>query len=115
MLIGFKECSTSYLDSPLSQVTSWQNPQADNWAVYLRSFRTLEDAKLEQGSFPNRSIDIVRLNNGKFYLFIFADNEKEAKGQHTSTVKERWEKSRVIPFDRCTKSPNGRNGYFNCE
>lgn len=101
-------------DSPLSQVTSWKNPQAKKWAVYLRSFKTLKDAKLEQGAFLNRPIDIVKLNDNRFYLFILTDSEQEAQKELTSTVKEHWKRSRVIPFDRCFSRQVPGQGYFEC-
>jgi hypothetical protein len=117
LLISFtySAFSDSKEDSPLSQVTSWQNPQADEWAVYLRSFQTLEDAKLEQGAFSNRPISIFRFDNGKFYLFVLTESESEAQRELTSTVKKRWRKSRVIPFDRCSRKLIRAEGYYVCE
>lgn len=112
---AYLSLSDSYEDSPLSQVTSWQNSQAKEWAVYLRSYQTLEDAKLEQESFSNRTIAIFKLDNGRFYLFVLANSEAEAQRKFTSTVKDHWRRSRVIPFDRCTQRYYLSEGYFVCE
>lgn len=101
--------------SPLDQVTSWNNKDAELWAVHLRSFKSFREAQGEKNRFTNRPISIIKLNDDRFYLFIFCNSEEAALEQHSKQVKEEWKYSRIIPIDLCKPSSEIDREYLTCQ
>lgn len=112
----FTKFSVGTKSSPLDQVTSWGNEDADLWAIHLRSFATLENSLREKEAFQSRDISIVKLDDGRFYLFIFHKSKISADDEFSGkSIKRRWKNSRVIPIDLCTPTKSINENYYECK
>ena len=102
--------------SPLEQITTWENPEARSWGVWLISFKYLESAEDEKRIFERlRDISIMKLDDGRYHLIIFADTRKRAKKEHSREVKKKWPNSLVIPIDKCKIEWSEDYDYCECK
>ncbi len=106
--------NNSYV-SPLEQITSRKNNDAKLWGIWLTNFKEIEGAiRLKESYSVYRDIEIMKLDDETFHLFIFAESKNEAKLKQDENVKKRWKHSLIIPIDKCSPKFFKERNYWEC-